>query len=183
MVGLLQAGGGGNVEQFYNTLSMLSFTLLGLWWVVVQLRITQGEASPQQRRHIYSVLMFFLLPGLMSLYAVVDDSSTWWRLVFGITALVGMVEIALYYQAVQGAVTGPQAALRLAGFVDYVLVAFVSIRPAIARDLGLGTTGLQLEAVLVGGLFVIGIHMVYLELTRPREETPSDGAAGSSRRT
>ena len=63
--------------------SSRSWTLLGLWWVVIQVRYKDAAATPALRRHAYGVLVFFLMPGMMSLFSIVDDAGTWWRVVFG----------------------------------------------------------------------------------------------------
>jgi hypothetical protein len=160
-----------STNEFYQTLSALSFTLLGLWSVVVELRLRAVKTEVQERRHIYGVLMFFLLPGLMSLFSIIDDSTLWWRLVFGLTAAAGLAEIALYFQATAAA-AARDLALRAVGFVDYALIIFVALRPTIARDLGIEFSGIQVEAVLVTGLLVIGIHMVFFAIVdRPEVET------------
>ena len=59
----------------------MSFTLLGLWWLVVHSRYQRGEGALAQRRHAYGIALFFLLPGVMSLIAAINsDLSALWRL-------------------------------------------------------------------------------------------------------
>ena len=158
-----------STNEFYQTLSALSFTLLGLWTVVIELRLRAARTDIRERRHIYGVLLFFLLPGLMSLFAIIDDSATWWRLVFGITASIGLAEIVLYFQSNDATPSTRDLVLRGAGFVDYLLVILVALRPTIARDLDIGFTGIQVEAVLVTGLLVIGVHMVFFAIVERPE--------------
>ena len=152
------------IFEFYKTISGISFALLGLWWVALELRYKDWEESPSARRHAYGVMLFFLLPGLMSLFALIDGAGTWWRVVFSLTALLGLAEIALYYANPHDQRRTADF-LRVAGLAVYVLVLVFAIRPLIARDLGLGLSGLQVEAVLTGALIVIGVHLAFLAMT------------------
>jgi hypothetical protein len=51
-----------DIDRFYQAVSTVSFTLLGLWWVVVQLKYKGEEGDPRRQRHAYAVALFFLLP-------------------------------------------------------------------------------------------------------------------------
>jgi hypothetical protein len=53
-----------NVSIFYALFSATCFTLVGLWWGVVQ-RNTRWVRDPVQRRAIGGVYLAFLLPALM----------------------------------------------------------------------------------------------------------------------
>ena len=159
-------------SDFYQTLSGLSFTLLGLWAVVLELRSRAAKSDVRERRHIYSVLLFFLLPGLMSLFSMIDDSSLWWRLVFGITASVGTAEIVFYLQAGRDGLSRGDILLRLAGLLAYILIFLVALQPKAAANLGLGLTGIQFEAIFVTVLLVIGVNMVFLAIVG-REDNES----------
>jgi hypothetical protein len=44
-----------------------SFTLLALWWVLLQIRHDEWFADTAYRRRAYDVSLYFLLPGIMSL--------------------------------------------------------------------------------------------------------------------
>ena len=163
---LLQvAADNARVVDFYKTASGLSFTLLGLWWVVIQVRYKDANATPAMRRHAYGVLVFFLMPGMMSLFSIVDDAGTWWRVVFGITGGMGLLEIVLFYSAAGATMTAPAKALRVVGVLDYVAILIVCADPKLPLKLNLGLTGLQFEAILTGLLIVIGIHLVFLAIT------------------
>ena len=68
------------LTDFYISFSAVCFTLLGLWLVVVQTRHAEWRGSPLHRRRGYGVAMYFSLPGLMSLLALVNPaSSALWR--------------------------------------------------------------------------------------------------------
>lgn len=155
------------IVDFYKTISGLSFTLLGLWWIVIQARFADGKGTAHARRHAYEVMLFFLLPGVMSLFSIVDGSGAWWRLVFSITGLLGLVEIILYWTSARGGMTVSGRALRLVGFVIYVVILVVALYPELAVDL-VDLRALAIEAVLSGILVVIGIHLAFQAIT----ETP-----------
>src|SRR3954470_5634572 len=88
------------LADFYRALGSLSFMLVGLWWVVIQLRFKDGQGDAAGRRHAYNVLLFFLAPGSMSVLSAIDpEAGGLWRIVFAITALLGLSEIALYFSA------------------------------------------------------------------------------------
>ena len=48
---LLAAADHEKLGDFYKTVSSISFTLLGLWWVVVQLKYKEGAGDRARRRH------------------------------------------------------------------------------------------------------------------------------------
>lgn len=53
----------------------MSFTLLGLWFVVVQTRHAEWSQSPEHQRRASAVSLHFAFPGLMSFLALVDPDS------------------------------------------------------------------------------------------------------------
>lgn len=153
--------------EFYKTVSSLAFMLLGLWWVVIQLRFRDGAGTSARRRQAYSVLLLFLAPGVMSLLASVNlDLSAIWRTVFTIVAILGFIEVALHFT---GGESRRRAAdlLRLGGLVVYALIALVALVPSVAYEVQLYP--LEAEAFLVTALVVIGVHMVFLEIVTPLE--------------
>ena len=155
------------LADFYKTVSSLSFMLLGLWWVVIQLRYKDGRGTPGDRRHAYGVLLFFLSPGIMGLLAVVDPTSpAIWRTVFAVVAALGLIEIALYFTSGSPR-TGVTDALRAVGLLDYVLIGLVALAPTIAGSVGL--RAVEAEAFLLTVLVLVGIHMVFLAIVEPED--------------
>ena len=58
------------LDAFYTAFSPACLALLGLWLVVVQMRLPQWQASdaaPAYQRASYGIALHFALPGLMSL--------------------------------------------------------------------------------------------------------------------
>lgn len=84
-------------------------------------------------------MLFFLLPLVMSLFSIVDDSGAWWRFVFAITGLLGLTEIVMHRASAQGRMTGSGRVLRLVGFIVYVMIFVVALYPNLAvEQVGLG---------------------------------------------
>ena len=158
-----------DIDRFYQAVSTVSFTLLGLWWVVVQLKYKGEEGDARRQRHAYAIALFFLLPGVMGMLSSINsDLSALWRLAFGVTAALGLLEIALY--RFSGDVyTRGAVALRIFGFVLYVLIAAFAIRPELATDLGLGMEAREVEAVFLGLLIVVGVNLAWFGMTESSE--------------
>ena len=80
-----------DLVAFYATVSGLSFTLLGLWWVVAERRRTWFD-NAHHRRMAYVVSLHFMLPGAMSVLSLADSTGTFfWHLVFVLAGIAGMV--------------------------------------------------------------------------------------------
>jgi hypothetical protein len=168
-VPLAQAAQNAAVDEFYKTVASISFTLLGLWWVVIQLKFKEGAGEGRHRRHAYGVALYFLLPGVMTMLSSINsDLSLLWRLAFGLIAVLGILEIVLYLSSGGTRTRGPMA-LRAFSLVLYVLIAALALRPPLAAELGLGLTPREAEAVLIGGLIVVGVHLAWFGLTEGSE--------------
>jgi hypothetical protein len=162
-----------SIGGFYLTFAQIAFALLGLWWIVIQLKYRGGAGARRRRRHAYGVTLFFLVPGVMALLSAVDTSiSELWRLAFGIAGVVGIVESVLYLTS-QGVRTRAGKALRLGGVVLYVLIVLVAAYPGLAARLDWGLGPKELEAILVGLLLIVGVNIAWLALTE------SDDTAGA----
>lgn len=164
-----------DIDRFYQSVTQVSFTLLGLWWVVVQMKFRGGAGDPRRRRHAYGVATFFLLPAVMSMISGVNsDHSTLWRVAFGSMALLGIAEIVLFLRSGGDRAAGP-VALRAAGLVLYLLIAALALRPALATDLDLGMQPREVEAVLVALVVVVGANLAWFGLTEPDEAVARPG--------
>ena len=164
------------LTDFYISFSALCFTLLGLWLVVVQSRMSQWQASPMYRRRSYGIALHFSLPGMMSLLALVDaQSSVLWRASFAIIALGGA--------AILVAVRGPAPdrlglAAYLAAVVLYLLIGIVAVAPHVVTGLGLTVAPVRVEAVLLCLLVFLGVNVAWLMLFDVSAPAgASDGAA------
>jgi len=72
-----------DISTFYALFSATCFTLLGLWWNVLQLN-TAWVGVEDERRAVGGVYLTFLLPALMGLFAQVGGTETpaIWRVSF-----------------------------------------------------------------------------------------------------
>src|SRR5438045_4339717 len=78
------------LNDFYAAFAPLSFTVYGLWLIVVQTRHSDWRHSPAHRRRAYAVSLHFALPGLMSLLALVDPTNgDVWRFSFALSGAAG----------------------------------------------------------------------------------------------
>ena len=68
---------------FYALMSVTCFTLVGLWWTVVE-RLPAWRTDRRLRRMAGGTYLSFLLPGVMSMFAQVNPASPlMWRVSFG----------------------------------------------------------------------------------------------------
>jgi hypothetical protein len=80
------------LTDFYGAFSPACLALLGLWLVVVQVRMREWQGSAVHRRRSYGVALTFALPGIMSLFALIDpEDPDYWRVSFALIALGGAV--------------------------------------------------------------------------------------------
>ena len=153
-----------DIDAFYQAIASVSFVLAGLWWVAAQIKYEEWRADPVKARHAYGIAMYFVLPGLMAMMASVNsDISLLWRLAFGLTAALGVLEAVLYLRT-GGRRSGVQLALRVAGGAVYLLILIVAIRPRLAADLGLSLKPREVEAVLLTVLLFLAANIAWFGL-------------------
>jgi hypothetical protein len=151
------------LKDFYLAFAPLSFTVLGLWLVIVQTRHSEWRRSPEHQRRAYAVFLYFALPGLMSLIALIDPSSpTLWRVSFAVTAGVGSVGLVLLRSA--GRVRfGDSWVLEVSYWIAvllYLLIAIVAIAPQILSRLDVKP--LIIEATLLSLVVFLGVNVAWL---------------------
>ncbi|HEX6528155.1 MAG TPA: hypothetical protein VF070_50245 [Streptosporangiaceae bacterium] len=84
------------LDAFYGAFSPACFALLGLWLVVVQMRLGEWQGSASHRRRAYGVALHFVLPGVMSMFALIDTQNpAYWRVSFAVVALGGAAVMVL----------------------------------------------------------------------------------------
>ncbi|MGA4670703.1 hypothetical protein ACPCG0_13065 [Propionibacteriaceae bacterium Y1923] len=80
-----------DLTSFYALLAGTSFTLVGLWWMVLERR-PRWKSDPLRRRLAGGTYLSFLLPGLMATLAQLSPATpALWRTSFAACALVGLV--------------------------------------------------------------------------------------------
>ena len=78
-----------DVNGFYALFSATCFTLVGLWWKVVEAR-PQWHKDEKMKTTAGGIYLSFLIPGLMGLGAqIMGADSPLWRAVFVIGAAFG----------------------------------------------------------------------------------------------
>ncbi|MGW9074785.1 hypothetical protein ACWGQT_35820 [Streptomyces yangpuensis] len=147
-----------DVSTFYALFSATCFTLVGLWWNVVQSH-HDWMREPALRRVVGGIYLSFLLPALMGLFAQIGGTQQpkVWRAAFIVLAAVGCVCTLRLLARARGDrfLIWQQAA---AGLL-YALIAVVGAFPELAEPLGLRP--IQAEALMLIGLIVLGHALVW----------------------
>src|SRR3954468_18239218 len=144
------------LNDFYAAFAPLSFTVYGLWLIVVQTRHSDWRRSPAHRRRAYAVSLHFALPGLMSLLALVDpNNASVWRASFALSGAAGALILG-YIQF--SPIPTPAGRLwqleSILSIVLYVLVVVVALAPGMAKELG---APIRVEAVLLSLILFLGV--------------------------
>jgi hypothetical protein len=157
------------LQEFYAVLAQVSFTVLGLWFVVIQLRRDEWRTSRSHRLGARAVATDFALPGVMSLLTLANpDSAVLWRVSFAVFATLGAVGLALL-------IGDPESSRPLARWAQwlavglYVAIALVAILAA-PISAGLQIEPLQLEAVLLSLLLLVGLNVAIGQLLEGDED-------------
>jgi hypothetical protein len=161
-----------DVQTFYVTVSAISFTLLGLWWVVVQDRET-WRMNVERRRMAYVVSLHFVLPGVMSVVALLaPDLGILWRITFLTAGLLGLVGAVYVVRTLTDEHDCPRL-VRLIEWVAipvYALIAVVAVIPERVQGLGIGLTPLQVEGISLAILLFFGVQAAWVLLVEPPRE-------------
>jgi hypothetical protein len=168
-------------RDFYASVAEACFTLLALWWVLLQIRYDAWFSDVAYRRAVYDISLYFLLPGMMALGSLLAvQEPTIWRAVFAVLGAVGVVESALVFAGMRvlrayGALV---AFADWASLVVYALVVLVALWTRLPQQLGLGLRPLEAEGILVAALLLIGITLAaaLFVTTGPQAEASADRA-------
>jgi hypothetical protein len=146
------------LDAFYGAFSPACLTLLGLWLVAVQMRSEEVRASQELRHRAYTVALFFALPGLMSVIALIDTGNAlFWRVSFAVIALVG----AAVLFPTRG-LAGGRGVRNTADVVALVLYTAVAALALVG-----GADAQRAEAVLLTALIFLGFNVAWLFLFAP----------------
>jgi hypothetical protein len=158
-----------DTATFYATASALSFTLLGFWWVVVEFKHEEMTADPARRRLSFVVSLHFILPGLMSLAALLTgELPLVWRITFGTAGVVGMVASVMGARGA-GTSTGSTSSIgrwMWLGLPLYAVITMVALRPDLVRS-RLALEPLQIEGSIMTLLVLLGISFAWVLFTEP----------------
>lgn len=154
-----------DVSTFYALFSATCFTLVGLWWTVVQ----KHEAwlrTRAARCDIGGIYLSFLLPALMGLFAQVGGTTNplIWRVSFVAVALIGCWStLRLLQRSHADGDAGTFARHRWIAAVIYGVIAVLGVAPELVRPLGV--TPLRAEATLLILLVALAHWLVWEFMT------------------
>jgi len=144
-----------DTQTFYAFTAGICFTLVGLWWNVVQAK-KEWLKDESLRELATGVYLSFLIPGLMSMAAQVGiDSPLLWRLSFVIASVLGIVYTNRISAKTRNALPkGTFHSKRWAINLIYGLILVFALLPDFSAFTGLKP--LTIEGLLVIGLLLIG---------------------------
>jgi hypothetical protein len=151
-----------DVNAFYGVLASLSFTLLGLWWVACQSRMS-WLVDRVGRGMAYMVSLHFALPGAMSLLSLVaPDAPFLWRITFAAAGLAGLIGALLVIATIRRRASdpGPVMLLQWMAVAAYAIVTVVAVSPTLVS--GFGLTALQVEGIALVVLILLGTQSAWL---------------------
>jgi hypothetical protein len=156
---------------FYAAFAPLAFTVLGIWFLIVQTRHREWSASASHRRVASAVSLQLALPGLMSLFSLVNPTSAGlWRASFATTAIAGAGGLlALAVRGFRERTSALVEAGRAGAAILFTLVAVVAIAPRTVHDLGLAATPIQVEAFFLSLILFLGMSVAWLLLFEEAE--------------
>jgi hypothetical protein len=167
------------LDQFYAAVAQASFTLLALFWVLLQIRHDEWIRDTAYRRSVYDVSLYFLLPGMMSLASLLAVNEAWiWRVSFAVFGIVGAIESVLLL-ARRGALPVAAPIVRAADLLSlllYSLVALVAIWESLPSDLSIDLRPLELQGLFVTALLLLGITLAaaLFVTTGPQAARPTE---------
>jgi hypothetical protein len=150
------------LDTFYTTVAQASFTLLALWWVLLQIRHDEWFADTAYRRSAYDVSLYFLLPGMMSLGSLLAVEEPWiWRANFAFFGALGFVWSVLLV-ARRGPLRSARLMVRVSDLLSVLLFALVvaaALWTTFPDDLGIDLQPLEAEGFFVGSLLLLGVML------------------------
>ncbi|MEQ3550671.1 hypothetical protein WIS52_09335 [Pseudonocardia nematodicida] len=159
--------------SFYQNLSTVSFTLLGLWFTVLGLTHGGWRSDPLMHRSTLHVALHFFLPGLMGLVSVLAaGNALMWRITFAVLGLVGALEALAFLRYRRAATARIVRLLRTIDPLLYVLV----VVAALVQGSPLGLAPLQVEGIVTGLLFVVGMSYLWFAFAQRLPAPPPTGA-------
>jgi len=167
-------------NAFYQTVAGFCFTLVGLWWAVVQFRHEEWMANPSWRRLVYSVHLSFMVPGVMSLGAMAaGEIKLIWRGVFFLACLFAIIALLYLTETARAAGKGDAwayrgwfiAAGRWVTIVIYALIGLVALQTDVVRLIAPDIAPLQVEGLLLTLLMFLGASVAWDFLAAPKPKT------------
>ena len=164
-----------DLTAFYSLMAITCFTLVGLWWTVVE-RHPESKSDVHSRKLAGGVYLSFLLPGLMSTFAQVDAGNPLvWRSSFTVAAVVGLANTWPLLRLDRNGARGPFRRFRWLVLVIYSVIVVVALVPAVAQ--AVGATALQSAAIALILLIVLA-HGLAWEFMMEPDQPPTSAATG-----
>ncbi len=161
-----------DLGSFYALMAGTCFTLVGLWWTVIQ-QHPDWRSHPDKRRLAGGTYLSFLLPGLMATMAMVSpDTPLMWRFSFATSALVGLWSTVGLLKADRSHTVGPFRRHRWIVVVIYATVLVLGAAPEIPRALGVAP--LVAGSFLLVLLIVVGHGLTWEFMMEPDESPGTD---------
>jgi hypothetical protein len=153
---------------FYQTLAGTSFTLLGLWFGVLQFAHGGWRTDPSRHRWSTHIALHFFLPGMASLASMLaaGTGGLIWRITFVAVGLAGLVEAVSFLRT---PVLPRPGLSRMLCALDPVLYASMLAVAIVPKD-AFSLPPLQLAGMATGSVFLVGLCHVWLAFTERREE-------------
>lgn len=156
-----------DLGTFYALMAGTCFTLVGLWWTVVE-RHPTWKTDRLKRKLAGGTYLSFLLPGLMATLAQISpDTPLLWRVSFGACAIVGLGSTIQLLRIDQATTTGPFRRFRWIVAVLYLVILVLGVAPELAR--GAGITPLVVGSILLVLLIVIAHGLTWEFMMEPDE--------------
>lgn len=154
------------LSVFYSTMAQVCFTLLGLWWVVLQFKYQDLMRDRRRRQMAYDTSLYFVLPGIMSLVSLLEaEGRLLWRVTFASAAVLGAVQalFTLFSEQRSGMYRRAIRLIQWGGFVLYALVAVVALLPDLVSSVGLEVASLQVEGIFLALLVFLGVNTTWAQ--------------------
>ena len=163
-----------DLAAFYSLMAVTCFTLVGLWWTVIE-RHPEWKAHRVGRRLAGGGYRSFLLPRQKSTVAQVDAGNPFiWRTSFGIAAVVGLANTWRLLGLDRTAARGPFRRLRWLVVVIYGVILALALVPGIAGVTG----GTPLQAASIALiLLVVMAHGLAWEFMMEPDQSATDGTS------
>lgn len=144
------------MDTFYSQLAGICFTLLGLWWVVVQLKFDRMLATRGRRLTAYATSANFVAVGGIALVSILDgEVSQIWRVGTAAGAFLGA--LAAVYSVARGEMSRAQRASQAAAAALFV----VAFGLAFWTQPIFGLRPIVVGALVEVGVVALSVHVVW----------------------
>ena len=148
--------------DFYPAFSATCFVVLTLWLMTVQQRYQDWERDRQLVRRAFGIGLFFSLPGIMTLIALVDPTSAlFWEWTYTLVALSGAAVMVVLYTSGRDRVTSVAYPVAAAIYLAIGAIAIIGLTRAHAHLEN------QVDQVLLCVLLFLGLNVAWLLLFGP----------------